>query len=74
MTVLSFLSGLIQLVVGIVNYLHDQGMIKNGEMAAFQAIMKGQADDLQKKLDAMAAAGKRFDDTGGMPDDGQYRD
>jgi hypothetical protein len=44
MNLLSFLSGLIQLVLWIVNYLHDQGVFKSGEVAAFQTILQGQSD------------------------------
>lgn len=71
---LSFFTGIFQLFTAAFNWAHDKNLIDAGGMAAFAAILQGQADDLHKKLDAMAAAGKRFDDAGGVPSDIKYRD
>lgn len=73
-TWLSFFTGLFQLLTAAFNWAHDKNLIDAGGVAAFQKILQGQADDLNKKLGAIAAAGKRFDDAGGMPADGRFRD
>ena len=71
---LSLAIGLLQIVMAIYNWMVRNGHIKEGGEAAFAKILRGQADDVDKKLAAMAAAGKRFDDAGGMPPDGRFRD
>lgn len=65
---------LLNLVVTFFNWMVKNGHIKSGEEAAFTRILRGQADDLDKKLSAMADAGKRFDDAKGMPPDIKFRD
>lgn len=75
-TWLSFFTGMFQLLTAAFNWAHDRNLIDAGGVAAFAAIMQGQANDLNKKLAVMAAARKRFDDAGpdNLPSDIQFRD
>lgn len=73
---LSLAIGLLQLVMAVYNWMVRNGYIKAGGEAAFAKILKGQSDDLERKVAAMAAADKRFTDAGAgkLPSDFKTRD
>jgi hypothetical protein len=76
MTWLSFFTALFQLLNAAFAWAHEKNLIDAGGVAAFQKILQGQADDLKKKLAAIDAAGKRFDDdvSRGVQPPVKYRD
>lgn len=58
----------------LMKYMTDRQLLTAGGAQKVAEILGAQADDLHKFKDTMAAAGKRFDDAGGLPNDIRFRD
>lgn len=73
MSMLSALLAVINIISKVTTYLYDRNLIDKGGLASVQRVLQEKSDDLKKILAEISAADARFDTSGGVPDDIEYR-